>query len=281
MIQLYNTLFYQPIFNLLIWLYNIVPGNDIGIAIILLTIIIRVVLFPLYYQSIRSQRSLQEIQPKVDEVRNRLKDNKEQLSKELMELYKTEKVNPFSSCLPLLIQFPFLIAVYQVFRHGLNSESFELLYSFVTNPGHINPISLGFIDLGVPSIVLAFLAGAAQFWQAQMMMLRKPPLIKGKEIKGSKDEKMMATMNKQMVYFMPFITVIIGISLPAGLTLYWFVTTLLMALQQLWMFKKKKKVVDEVKELEDKEEKKIIDIEPDNSTQPEENNNSIKDNKNS
>jgi YidC/Oxa1 family membrane protein insertase len=241
MMELYNLIFYQPLFNLLIWLYNVVPGNDIGLAIIILTLVIRVLLFPLYYQSIRSQRALQEIQPKIDELRKRLKDQKEELAKQMMILYKKEKVNPFSSCLPLIIQLPFLIAVYQVFRHGLNSESLDLLYTFVHNPEQINSISLGIIDLAVPSVILAFLAGAAQFWQAKMMVTIKPPLVQGKEISGSGDEKMLAGMNKQMVYFMPIITIVIGISLPAGLTLYWFITTLLMAVQQLWMFKKKKK----------------------------------------
>ena len=264
MIELYNTILYQPLFNLLIWLYNIVPGNDIGLAIIILTVLIRLVLLPLYWQSIRSQRALQEIQPKVDELRSKYKDDKEKLAAEMMNIYKENKVNPFSSCLPLLIQLPFLIAVYQVFRHGLNGESLELLYSFVANPGSINSVSLGFIDLAVPSIVLAFMAGAAQFWQARMMVINKPALIKGKEIKGSGDEKMMATMNKQMVYFMPVITVIIGVSLPAGLTLYWFITTLLMALQQLYMFRKKDK--DEPKEnLLENKNKQVVEIEPEST----------------
>jgi YidC/Oxa1 family membrane protein insertase len=115
-----------------------------------------------------------------------------------------------------------------------------MLYPFINNPGIINTISLGFFDLLKPNIILAFLAGAAQFWQSKMMITKKPPLIKGKEIAGSSDEKMTAIMNKQIVYFMPIFTVIIGISMPAGLTLYWFLTTLLMALQQVWMFKKQR-----------------------------------------
>ncbi|MFC1599055.1 YidC/Oxa1 family membrane protein insertase [Patescibacteria group bacterium] len=256
MLELYNIIFYQPLFNFLIWLYNVVPGNDIGLAIIILTLVIRLLLFPLYYQSIRSQRALQEIQPKIDELRKRLKDKKEELAKEMMILYKKEKVNPFSSCLPLIIQLPFLIAVYQVFRHGLNSESLDLLYPFIHNPEHINSISLGLIDLAVPSVVLAFLAGAAQFWQAKMMVTTKPPLIKGKEITGSGDEKMLANMNKQMVYFMPIITIVIGVSLPAGLTLYWFITTLLMAVQQLWMFKRRKKQQAE----QDNQPEQIVEV---------------------
>lgn len=245
---LYNIIFYQPTFNFLVWLYNIIPGHDIGLAIIALTLVIRIVLFPLFYMSIRSQKALQEIQPKIEELRKKYKDDQQKQAAELMNLYKAEKVNPFSSCLPLLIQFPFLIAVYQAFRQGLLSQNLNMLYPFVSNPGVINTFSLGYFDLSKPSVILAVLAGAAQFWQAKMMITRKPPLIKGKDIVGSSDEKMTAMLNKQMLYFMPIFTVIIGISLPAGLSLYWLFTTLLMALQQLWMFRRsKRKEVEEVK----------------------------------
>jgi YidC/Oxa1 family membrane protein insertase len=236
LIYVYNLIFYQPLFNGLIWLYNNISGHDIGLAILFLTIVIRVILFPLYYQSIKSQKALQEIQPKVEALKKQYANEKEKLAQEMMNLYKNDKVNPFSSCLPLLIQFPFLIAVYQVFRKGLSSQGFEMLYPFVAVPAHINTMFLGFINLAVPSLALAVLAGAAQFWQTKMLMANKPPLIKGKEIEGSKDEKSMAMINKQMIYFMPIFTVIFGASMPAGLTLYWFTTTLLMALQQLWMF---------------------------------------------
>ena len=237
--NVYNLICYQPIFNALIWLYNIIPGQDIGLAIIALTLIIRLLLYPLYQQSIKSQKALQDIQPKVEALKKQYKDQQDQLAKELMVLYKNEKVNPFSSCLPLLIQFPFLIAVYQVFRQGLLSQSLDILYPFVANPGHINPVFLGFLNLGVPSYVLATLAGIAQFIQTKMLLMRKPPLVKGKEIAGSQDEKMMSMVNKQMVYFMPIMTVIIGVSLPSGLTLYWLVTTVFMALQQWFLFRKK------------------------------------------
>jgi YidC/Oxa1 family membrane protein insertase len=237
-VLVYNVIFYQPLFNALVWLYNSIPGHDIGLAIVLLTIVIRLILFPLNYLAIRSQRSLQTVQPKVDALRTQYKDNQEQLAKELMILYKNENVNPFSSCLPVLVQLPFLIALYQVFIHGLKSQSMEMLYPFINNPGTINTVSLGFLNLSQPNIVLAIMAGLAQFWQSKMMVSKRPPLVKGKEIEGSGDEKMTAIMNKQIVYFMPMLTVIIGISLPSGLTLYWFLSTLLMALQQVWMFRK-------------------------------------------
>jgi len=234
---MFQTFFYEPILNLTIWLYNVVPGQDLGIAIILLTVIIKVILYPLSKQSIKSQKALQELQPKIDELKKKYANKKEELGRATLALYKENKVNPFSSCLPLLIQFPFLIAVFQVFRKGFAEETLDLVYSFISRPEAINTISLGFIELAKPNVYLAVLAGAAQFWQAKMMMTKKPAM----QSPGSKDESMMAIMNKQMLYFMPALTVFIGLTLPGGLALYWFITTILTALQQLYMFKKQAK----------------------------------------
>ena len=235
MSYIFQTFFYQPILNLLVWLYNVVPGNDLGVAIILLTIIIKLVLLPLSKQSIKSQKSLQNLQPKINEIKKKYAHNKEEMGRAMMELYRQNKVNPFSSCLPLLVQLPFLFAVFRVFRNGLAGDSLNLVYPFITRPESINSISLGFLELAKPNVYLAILAGLAQFWQAKMMMTKKSEV----KSKGSKDENMMAVMNKQMVYFMPAITVFIGLTLPGGLSLYWFTTTVLTALQQLYIFKKK------------------------------------------
>jgi len=234
MSQIFTTIFYQPILNLLIFLYNTVAFNDLGVAIILLTAVIRLVFWPLSRSSIKSQKALQDLQPKIEELKKKYGEDKVALSQATMNIYKDNKVNPFSSCLPLLIQLPFLFAVYQVFRDGLNSK-LELVYSFISRPETINTISLGFLDLAKPNIYLAVLAGLAQFWQAKMMMSSKPVVA----TPGSKDESMASIMNKQMLYFMPAITIFIGLSLPGGLTLYWFVLTLLTALQQLITFRKK------------------------------------------
>ncbi|MFA5131577.1 MAG: YidC/Oxa1 family membrane protein insertase [Patescibacteria group bacterium] len=235
MANLFTVIFYQPILNLLVFLYNTVSFHDLGIAIVLLTVLIKLILWPFGQQSIKSQKSLQDLQPKIDELKKKYADDKVGLSKATMEMYKENKVNPFSSCLPLLIQLPVLFAVYRVFRDGLSSK-LDLVYPFVYKPEIINSISLGFLDLSKPSIYLAVLAGLAQFWQARMMITKKPVV----KTEGAKDENMMAIMNKQMLYFMPAITIFIGISLPGGLTLYWFVITILTALQQLFVFKKKK-----------------------------------------
>ncbi len=232
---LFHLIFYQPLLNLLVFFYNVIPGHDLGIAIILITVFIKLILYPLSAQSIKSQKALQALQPKVEALKKQHKDQKEILAAELMKLYKAEKVNPMSSCLPLLIQFPFLIAVYQVFRTGLSDGALGNLYPFIASPGRLNNIAFGFLDFAKPQIVLAVLAGLAQFWQAKMMVTKKPAI----NTPGSQDESMMATMNKQMVYMMPIMTIFIGVSLPGGLVFYWLVVTVLSALQQIVVFRKK------------------------------------------
>ena len=236
MAHLFQVIFYQPILNLLVFLYNSISFHDLGVAIILLTIIIRLLLWPLSNKSIKSQKALQDLQPKINELKAKFKDDKQQMSLSMMQLYKENKINPFSSCLPLLLQLPFLIAVFQVFQDGLNNK-LGLVYSFVYKPETINTLAFGFLDLSKSNIVLAVLAGLAQFWQAKMMISKKPET----KSPGSKDEDMAAIMNKQMTYFMPILTIFIGLSLPAGLTLYWFIVTLITVLQQLYMFKQHKK----------------------------------------
>ena len=240
MISLFNTILFQPLFNALVFLYNSIPGHDLGLAIIVLTALVKLALFPLSYQSIKSQRALQELQPKLNALKKQYGKDREALAKETMKLYKAEKVNPLSSCLPLLVQLPFLIAIYQVFITGLHADSLRWLYPFVVNPGVLNPLSFGLLDLSKANIALAVLTGAAQYWQTKMLATARPP----KATPGSKDEDMAAIMNRQMQIMMPAMTVIIGISLPSGLVLYWLVTTLLTIAQQYVMFKPSRPSVD-------------------------------------
>lgn len=237
MVHLFNLVLYQPIFNLLIFFYNIIPGHDIGLAIIALTVVVKLVLSPFTWQSLKSQKSMQDLQPKLSALKIKFKDQKDKIASETMKLYKENKVNPLSSCLPLLIQFPFLLAVYYAFRRGLTSADFSILYPFVHNPGQIDTLSFGLINLAVPNVLLSILAGIAQYVQTRMLSTQKT-----KPTPGSRDENMMASMNKGMLYFMPFMTIFIGLQLPAGLTFYWFLTTVLTVFQQMLMFRKQKSI---------------------------------------
>jgi len=226
--NIYTEALYRPILNLLVWLYTTIPGADLGLAIIALTVVIRLVLYPLNRQAISSQKALQRLQPEMEALKEKYKNDKEKQGAAMMELYKKEHINPFSSCLPLLIQLPILIAVYGVFRAGLNSDNLNLLDPFVVNPGHLNTLAFGFLDLTHNNIWVAVAAGLGQFWQSKKLMTKRSLSSSGPA----------AAMNKQMLYIMPAVTVVIGASLPAGLTLYWFCTTAFSILQQWLMFRK-------------------------------------------
>lgn len=232
---LYQVIAYQPILNVLVFLYN--HTADLGIAIVLLTVVIKLVLWPLSRKAIKSQKELQEIQPKLDELKKEYANNKAELGKATMELYKEYKINPFSSCLPMLIQLPFLFAVFRVLRAGL-SQDLYLVYSFLPKPENFQAISLGFMDLSKPSPYLAVLAGAAQFVQAKMMMANNKKKAVNKD-GATKEEGMAEIMNKQMLYIFPIVTVVFGFSLPGGLTLYWFMFTFFTIVQQYLVLKGK------------------------------------------
>jgi YidC/Oxa1 family membrane protein insertase len=228
---MFTTIFYTPLFNALIWLYNIIPGDNMGLAILALTLIIRVILYPIFTWQIRSQKAMQEMQTDIKRIQEQYKNDRTRQSQEMMKLYKEKKTNPFSSCLPLLIQLPIWFALYRSFAQGLSSQGFERLYSFVANPGTINTNFFGIIDLSERSIVLAVTAGLIQFWQAKKMMSKLPPKEVRKD-KGAVDEDFSAIMSKQMTYVMPAVMVFLGISWPSGLMLYIAFSTLLSIAQQ-------------------------------------------------
>ena len=219
---IFNQFLYQPLFNLLVFFYNVIPGHDFGVAIILITLLIRIVLFPVSKKGVKSQKALSELQPKIKELQKKHK-NKEEQAQQMMKLYKEHKVNPVSGCLPLLIQFPILIALYRalidILKNSNNLSS--ILYPFVKNPGTLNTFFLGVIDLAVPSIFLAVLTGVFQFIQSKMTLKTSPKSQgEGQKINIQK------TMSTQMIYFMPLIIVFISLKLPAGLPLYWAFSTL-------------------------------------------------------
>ena len=230
-VTIFNEVLYRPLFNALVLLYQHIPGADFGVAIIVLTILIKLLFYPLGSKSIKSQKALNEIQPKIKEIQEKYKDDKEKQGKEMMELYKKEKINPFSGCLPILIQLPVLIAMYRVFWGGLDPSRLSLLYSFVPSPGEINSMFLGLVDLARPNIVIALLVGIFQFLQIKF--------ITPKDKKKADD--FSAKMQKQMMYFMPVFIVVILWRLPSALALY-ILTTVLFTILQQWLIIKKSDV---------------------------------------
>jgi YidC/Oxa1 family membrane protein insertase len=236
---IFNTFIYEPLYNILILLYNIVPGSDFGVSIILMTILLRIFLIPLYQKQIESQKKMQELQPKIKTIQEKTKNNKEEQTKQLMELYQKSKTNPFSGCFPLIIQLIFFIAIYRVLinisNNGLAADP-SLLYSFISDPGKINQFFIHIIDLTRPSVAIAILAAIAQYFQTKTLMAQQPQIPAKTESDGKPDIAQM--MNKQMLYLGPFLTLFIGIQFPAGLSIYWLASTLFMLVQQMVIQKK-------------------------------------------
>jgi len=228
LITLFNEALYRPLFNGLIILYNILPGDDLGVAIIVLTALIRLILYPLSKKAIRSQKAIAQLQPEMQEIKRKHK-NKEEQARAMMALYQKYKVNPMSGCLPILIQFPILIALYRVFITGLDPQKLDVLYSFVRRPESLNVMFLGIVNLSQRSIVLALLAGFFQFIQSKMILPKKKTASKGLKVGGL---DFSSLMGQQMTYLMPILTVFIAWSLPAALPLYWMVIIIFGIIQQ-------------------------------------------------
>ena len=225
----------QPLLNLLVFFYNYIP--DIGVVIVLLTVVIRIILLPAFHRSLKHQKMTQDLQPKMNEIKQKYKDDKVRQNQAMMELWKEHKFNPLGSCLPAIIQLVILIALYQVFITSLGSGNLEGIYSFIDKPEHINTVSLGLIDLAKRNWVMGVIAGVLQFLQTKMMIPKKQPEAKSDDMQTA----MMQSMSKQMLYILPVMTVFIGSTWPAGLPLYWIVTTLFGIAQQYYIIRKEAK----------------------------------------
>ncbi len=223
---------YHPLLNVLFLFYHYLPGQDLGIAVILLTVLIKFIFYPLGTQTFKSQKAMSEIQPRIKEIQEKYKGDREKQSRAMMELYKEKKINPLSGCLPLLLQLPILLALYRVFLKGFYPEALANLYSFVPHPGLIDPTFLGLVNLSQPNFILAILAGVSQYFQLRMT----PQSKKTKE--GAPGLSRM--MTGQMNYLLPAFAIFICLKLPSAVALYWIVMTIFTIVQQYFILKKLK-----------------------------------------
>ena len=224
---MFTTLIYQPLLNLTVAIYNTIGLNDVGFTVILVTLTVRAVLLPLSLRAGRSQKAMSALAPDVDRIRQQHKDDLQAQSTAVNALYKERGVSPMAGCLPILLQLPILIGLYKVFSSIFKPGSLDLLYPFIERPDQILAFSFGFLDVSVPSHVLAVLAGVAQFVQ-----LRYGP---GQQSATGQ----AAAMNRQMSYTLPVVIVIAGWSLPAALSLYWITTTVASMGEQLYIARQK------------------------------------------
>jgi YidC/Oxa1 family membrane protein insertase len=225
---IYNAAIFNPLYNGLIALMDIFPWMDAGIAVIVFTIIVRLILFPLSKKAIVTQVRMKEIQPEVDRLRETMKNDREGQALKMMQLYKDKKVSPFSSILVLLIQLPVIYSLYSIFiRSGLPIVNTSLLYSYVNVPT-INMHFLGLIDISQKSILLAVLAALAQFLQLHFSLAASTSA----SLKNPQMD-MAHNMTKNMKYIFPVIVFFIAFKISAVVALYWIVTNLFTLAQEL------------------------------------------------
>jgi YidC/Oxa1 family membrane protein insertase len=226
-LTIYYAVLYQPMLNFLVFIY--ILTNNFGVAVILLTVLIKWLTNPLNKKAIESQKAMAEIQPRMKEIQKKYKTNPEKQAQEMIALYKEKNFNPFSSIFLLFIQIPVIIALFQIFKGGIVIDP-QYIYSFVHLPEAINPYFLG-IDLSQPNIFLAVLASIAQYFQAKTSFGKQN---KDKDTGDQKDRttQMTEMMQKQMIFILPIVTLFVLFTLPSALGVYWLITTAMTIYQQ-------------------------------------------------
>lgn len=213
MAEIFNFIFYQPTFNLLFFIYVNLAFNDFGIAIIFLTLFIRILLFPLFHKSFKYQAAMSRLQPEMEKIKHNHKDNKEKQAAALMALYKQRGVNPLSGFFFILIQLPIFVAIYQVVLNSLKESLFSTHYL------------LNIIDLSQRSFLIIGLALAAQYWQSRQSM-------------PSSSSGLSFPANYFMIFFGLFLTALLLFNMPSAIGLYWLATTFFSVIQQYFINKK-------------------------------------------
>lgn len=232
---IFSTIFYQPLYNTLVYILSVTPGANVGIAIIALTVVVRTVLLPLSHKSVVSQARMRTLAPDIERLKEKHKDNKQEQARKTMELYKEHGINPFSGCLLVLIQLPIIFALYFVFFKGLPGLNADHLYSFINMPQTVNMV-FGWIDLSHKSVILALLAGITQYYQIKLSIPALPPAVKG--AKPSFKDDFARSFNMQMRYMLPIIVIGISWSISAAVALYWTTSNLFSIGHELYVKRK-------------------------------------------
>lgn len=233
MASFFHTVLYTPIYNLLVFLVDHIPGGDIGLAVIAVTIIVRVVIMPLSFAAQKTARATKRIEPALKRIREELKDDKEAQARQMMALYKENGINPFASILVLLIQLPVLICLFWVFHNkSLLTIDPALLYSFVSMPQAVSPLFLGVISLTSSSLLLAGLAVVTQYFLA-VYAIPKPPSVK-------EDTSMQADISRAMAIQMRYVFPLLmgAVAFTSGAIALYFITGNLFGLVQEYFVRK-------------------------------------------
>lgn len=233
---IWHTFFFDPIYNGLVFFVDVVPGGDVGLAIIFTTIVVKMILLPLSIKAVKTQIVMREIEPRLKALKEEITDKQEQ-ARAMLNLYREAGVNPFASILLLLVQFPIIIALYLSVSNGggisLPDINTDLLYSFVPKPETINMIFIGLVDIADRSLILALLAGGSQYLHTRLSMPDLPP--KDPDAAPSMKDDFARSMQLQMRYVMPIVITIFAYTISAAIALYFFVSNVVSIAQELYI----------------------------------------------
>lgn len=233
-LSLFHTVVYDPLYNALVFLISIVPGADVGIAVILLTVFVKLLLFPLAHKVARTQVVIKRIQPQLDALKEKFKNNKQEQTLKTLALYKENRINPFFGFLVILIQLPIILGLYWVFyKGGLPVINMDLLYSFVNGSVIPNMTFIGITDMAAKSLVLALLAGVTQFINMRIIMPSAPK--KKEDGKASIKDDIARSMHVQMKYVMPIIITVVAYTISSAVALYWVTSNIFSIGQELFV----------------------------------------------
>jgi YidC/Oxa1 family membrane protein insertase len=235
---LYHTFIYDPLYNILIALFDLTTLVDAGIAVVLLTIVVRLILFPLSRKAVLTQVRMQEIGPALNTLKEKYKTDPQEQARQTLALYREKGVNPFSGVLVLIIQLPIIWALYQIFLHaGFPAVNADILYSFIHIPEGINVVFLGLINITEKSVVLALLAAISTYFQLKIAASYQtlPP-----KDSTSFGDNLARSMQTQMKYFFPILVFFISYSISGVIALYWLTSNLFTIGQEIVVRKKLK-----------------------------------------
>ncbi len=222
---LWTKIFYQPLYNILILIIASIAFGNLALAVIILTVLVKILLWPLSRKAVLSQMKMKALEPELSKIKT-LYPAKEEQAKKTFELYKKNGVNPFSSCLVILIQFPIIIALYYVFYKGFGSP--DLLYSFVHMPETMRTTLLG-VDITKPSVYFAVAAGISQFFQLHLSPTRQK---KQDGEPKNMQEAVARNMQNQMRFVLPVIIAVVSIKLSAAVAIYWITSNIVTIIQE-------------------------------------------------
>lgn len=232
---IWHTVFFDPVYNGLVFFIDSIPGGDVGLAVIATVIVVKLLLFPVSIKAVKTQKLMKELDPKLKEIKELYKDNKEEQAKAMMAAYKEAGMNPFASILLIFIQLPFVIALYLAVSKGggvlLPGINTTILYPFISNPTVITMEFLGHLDITEKSLALALLAGLTQFISTHYSMPALPPKVA--DAKPDFKEDFARNMQLQMKYVMPLLIIFIAYSFSAVIAIYFVVSNCMTILQEV------------------------------------------------